>query len=110
MFKFFKTKSQDKKEDTEIASIKFYLDADDTPKISENLESYEEKELYALARLINLLSKDTLQIETLGIIQNFFQKMGRSDIFKTIIDSVLIDDPSAFKETSPYIKPSEMMK
>jgi len=113
MFKFLYKSNEDKtpKEDY-IAKITYYISKENESMVDISLENYEDKSINALCELINILSKDTIVVETINIIKHFLLKDNKQEelmkIFLCIEDIVKMSENISGEK--PIIKPSEMLK
>ena len=119
MFNFFKKKennlSQDPTENTvdedeAVASVTYYIKKNlDEARVSVNIEDFSEQSILGLSKVISVLSKKELQLETMNIIKEFFIENERPDIFIALVSQIVLSSDNA-KDNSdtPCIKPSEL--
>ena len=116
MFNFFKKKQQEEiiPEEIELASIKIYIgEKSGEPRIAINLEEYDKNSINALAQLVNLLTEDSLVLETINIIKNFCIKEGQEEILLYLLSQVhntqyLKKLEEEQTNNHPCIKPSDL--
>lgn len=113
MFNFFK-KKQIEPEDIELASIKIYIsEKTKEPRITIDIEEYDEPSLNALAKLVNLLTEDSLVIETINIIKNFCIESKQEEVLLFLLSQIhntqyIKKMEEEQKNSKPCIKPSEL--
>lgn len=120
MFNFFKRipKADVKEEETiqKKASIEFYVENenDTRPKVTINIDDYDDASINALCNIVNVLAEDSLVVETYNIIQNFLLQENRHDVLMKVL--LLISQTKTInskfhksaQNNEPYIKPSEL--
>ena len=113
MFNFFK-KKQAEPEEIELASIKIHIgENSQEPRIAINLEEYDDKSLNSLAKLVNLLTEDSLVIETINIIKNFCMESNQEEVLLFLLSQIhntqyIKKMEEEQKSSKPCIKPSEL--
>jgi hypothetical protein len=117
MFNFFKkTDQSDDDAKEKLASIEFYIEDpnDLKPRVSINIDDYDDKSVDSLCKIVNILADDSLVLETYNIIQTFLLKEDREDILLKVLTNISQQKTiknkfkSADKSSEPYIKPSEL--
>ncbi|MEO1943018.1 MAG: hypothetical protein ABGY11_01835 [Candidatus Thioglobus sp.] len=118
MFNIFN--QNDNKDETEWASVKFYItNPGQPPKVSVTLEDYDEVSINSLCCIVSLLGEDFVTVETINVIKNHLmnsenektfasiaQKLGEMEAFKIQFKN---DQKKAQKrKAEPCIKPSEL--
>ena len=83
------------------------------PRIAINLEEYDEVSLNALAKLVNLLTEDSLVVETINIIKNFCMESKQEEVLLFLLSQIhntqyLKKMEEEQKNSKPCIKPSEL--
>jgi hypothetical protein len=120
MFNFFKKTDQSDGDDNskkeKLASIEFYIQDPDDPKprVSINIDDYDEDSVNSLCKIVNVLADDTLVLETYNIIQTFLLQEEREDILLKVLTNISQQKTikskfkNADRSSEPYIKPSEL--
>jgi hypothetical protein len=98
LFNLFKKKqpeSQD--EDHNLSSdndmhacVSYFITSDGIPRVDIELRDYEEETVDNLCTLLLSLSLDTSFFETLGVVQEGLEKVGREDLFVEITSKIAI--------------------
>jgi hypothetical protein len=118
MFNLFQNK-QEKKEEIEYASVKFYItEPGKPPRVSVNIEDYGEESINSLCCIVSLLGEDFVTVETINVIKNFLLETDQETTFVSIAQK--LGEMEAFKmqfkkskkhinnAVEPCIKPSEL--
>lgn len=119
MFNFFKKTDEQEGQESEkkdkLASIEFYIDdkSDIKPRVSINIDDYDEDSIDSLCKIVNVLADDTLVLETYNIIQGFLLEQNREDVLVRVITNITQAKAVKAKmkhvdKSEPYIKPSEL--
>lgn len=120
MFNIFNNDKGENREETEWASVKFYItNPGQPPKVSVTLEDYDEVSLNSLCCIIALLGEDFVTVETINVIKNHLmnseneqafvsiaQKLGEMEAFKIQFKEEVKKQKK--KRVEPCIKPSEL--
>jgi len=120
MFNIFKRNKEETEveQEKELASVKFYItNVQDPPRVSINIDSYDNECINSLCCIVSLLSEEYLTVETINIIKQYMIENDKSDIFSSI--ALKLGEMEAFKKefkstpesshiTEPCIKPSDL--
>jgi len=114
MFNWLRKNKSDT-DDDRLASITYYVDLNNTIKLDISMQDYDKASVESITALLELLSKESVLIETLNFFQKSMHEHGRDDITTMVLVKLgtSINKNKEYNdglEQSPYIKPSELSK